>query len=77
MTFDVVFGKLVHLETFKSSLKVKVTNYLNIYRTDFHQICTDDRTMAVGERSEVVFPSRDVAVATNFVGKIDLQSTHL
>jgi len=35
--------------------------------------------MAVDERSEVVFfyCSRDVAVATNFVGKIDLQSTHL
>jgi len=36
------------------------------------------RTFALDERSEVIFfdPSRDVAVATNFVGKIDLVPSH-
>ena len=43
--------------------------------TDLHENCRIDRTLAVDERPEVIFfdPSRDVAVATNFVGKIDLQ----
>ena len=51
------------------------TNYLNIYRTDLHEICTIVRPLAVDELFEVIFfdPSRHVAVATNFVGKIDLQ----
>jgi len=55
------------------------TNYLNMYLTDPHPICTDGRTTAVDERSEVIFcdPSRDAAMATNYVGKIDLESTHL
>ena len=44
------------------------------YRIDLQEICRINRTLAVDERSEVFFdPSRDVAVATNFVGKIDLQ----
>ena len=46
------------------------TNYLNIYRTNLHEICMICRTLAVDEQSEVIFyPSRDVAVATNFVAK--------
>ena len=50
------------------------TNYLNIYRTDLREICTIGRTFAVDERTEVIFfdSSRDVAVATNFVDRIDL-----
>ena len=53
------------------------TNYLNICRTDLHQICRIGRTLAVDERYKVIFfdLSRDVAVVTNFVGKIDLQYT--
>ena len=53
------------------------TSYLNIYQTDLHEIFRIGRTLAVDERSEVIFfdPSSDVAVATNFVGKIDLHST--
>jgi len=36
------------------------------------------RTLAVGEWSEVIFrPLRDVAVATNFVGKRQKSNTHL
>jgi len=52
-------------------------HYLNIYRIDLHDICRIGRTLAVDERSEVIFfdPSKDVAVATNFVDKIDLHST--
>ena len=40
----------------------------------FHEICRIGRPLAVDERCEVIFfdPSRDVVVATNFVGKIDL-----
>ena len=47
------------------------TNYLNIYRTDLHEICRIGRTLSVDERSEVIFvdSSRDVAVVTNFVGR--------
>jgi len=39
--------------------------------------CRIGRTLTVDERSGVIFfdPSWDVAVATNFVGKVDLQST--
>ena len=53
------------------------TNYLNIYRTDLRKICRIVRTLAVDERSEVIFfdPSRDVTVATNLVDKIGLQYT--
>ena len=49
------------------------TNYLNIYQT-FTRL--HGRTLAVHERSEVIFfdPSRDVAVATNAVGTIDPHS---
>jgi len=49
--------------------------YLNIYRTGINKICRIGRTLeAVDERFEVIFfgPSRDAAVATNFVDKIDL-----
>jgi len=31
------------------------TNYLNIYRTNLHQLCRHGRTTAVDERSEVSF----------------------
>jgi len=49
------------------------TNYLNIYRTELHEICRIDGTFAVDERSEVIFsPSGDFVVATNFADKIDL-----
>jgi len=55
------------------------TNYLSIYRTDRSSRSLQDwyRTFAVDERSEVISfdPSRDVAVANNFVDKIDLQYT--
>jgi len=53
------------------------TNYLDICQTDLREICRIGRTLDVDGGSEVIFfdPSRDVAVATNFVGKIDLQST--
>jgi len=46
------------------------TNFHAIYVTDLYEICRD-----VDEQAEVIFfdPSRDVAVATNCVGKIDLQ----
>jgi len=45
------------------------TNYLNIYWTYLHKICRFGRTLAVDERSEVIFfdPSKDVAVATNYL----------
>jgi len=49
---------------------------MNIYH--LHAICgTVD--MIVDERSKVSFfdPSREVAMATNFVDKIDLESIHL
>jgi len=40
--------------------------------TDLHEICRIGRTLAVDERSGYFFdPPRDVAVTTNFVGKID------
>jgi len=47
------------------------------YRTDLREICRIGRTLPGDEPSEVIFIdlSRDVAVATNFVGKIDLHST--
>jgi len=53
------------------------TNYFNIYRTYLYEICRIGRTLAADERSEVIFfdRSRDVAVATKYVGKIDLHST--
>ena len=40
----------------------------NIHPTDLYGMCTYGRTLAVDERSEVIFfdPSRDVAMATNF-----------
>ena len=45
--------------------------YVNIYRTDLHEICRIGRTLVVGERPEVIFfdSLRNVAVASNFVGK--------
>jgi len=51
--------------------------FSDFYRTGLHEICRICRTLAVDERSGVIFfdPSRDVAVATNFVGKVDVQST--
>jgi len=59
------------------------TKYLNVYRTNLHEICRIGRTLAADERSEVIFqhmklffdPSKDVAVTTNFMGKIDLHFT--
>jgi len=50
-------------------------NYLNIYWTDLHEVGRIGRTLAVDERSEVIFfdPPRDIATETNFVGKIYLQ----
>jgi len=53
---------------------LRQTNYLNIHQTDLYEICTDGRTVAVDDPAEVIFfdPSRDVAMATNSVGKIDL-----
>jgi len=52
------------------------TNHLNIYWTDLHEICRIGRTLAADKWREVNFfdPSGDVAMATNFVGKIDLYS---
>jgi len=52
-------------------------NYLNIYRTDLHEICRIYGTFVVDEQSVVIFfdPSRDIAVATNFVGKINLRDS--
>jgi len=46
-------------------------------RTDLHEICRIGRTLDADERSDVIFfdLSREVAAATNFVGKIDLQSS--
>jgi len=53
--------------------------YLNSYWTDIHIVCRVGRTLDVDERSEAVFSdfSGDVAAATNFVGKINLQCTSL
>ena len=49
-------------------------NRLNIYWTVFNEICKIGRTLAIDEQSEVIFyPASDVVMATNFVGKIDLQ----
>ena len=48
-------------------------------RTDLYPSCRDGRTMAVNKPPEVSFffdPWRDVAVATDFVGKIEHQFTH-
>jgi len=47
-------------------------SYLNIRRTDLHEICTVGRILKVDERPEVIFfdPSREVAPAANFVGGI-------
>jgi len=55
------------------------SNYLNIYRTDLHEICRIGRTLGANECSQVIFfdPSKGVAVATNVVGKIDYQSTRM
>jgi len=43
--------------------------------TNLHEICKIARILAVDERSDIIFfdTSRDVAVATNLVGKIDTQ----
>jgi len=67
---------LLLLLLFSIFLRFCLTNYLNIYQTNLHPICTQ---LTADERPEVSFfdPPRDVAVATNFVGKINLQSTHL
>ena len=66
--------KIFYLNIFSDFFQ---TNYFNVYRTDYHEICRIGRTLAVDKqsKSEVIFfdPSKDVAVATNFVGKIDLQ----
>jgi len=52
------------------------TNYLNIYRANLHEICRIGRSLAADEELKLFFtPPRDVAVATNFVNKIDLHST--
>ena len=51
------------------------TNYLNIYRTDLHEICKIGRTLAVDERSGYFLIPRWVVASTNSVGKIDLYST--
>ena len=47
-------------------------------QTDLYPSCRDGRTMAVNKPPEVSFfdPWRDVAVATDFVGKIEHQFTH-
>jgi len=51
-----------------------LTNYLNFYVTDLHEICSIGRTLAIDERSEVIFSIPwGVAMATNILGKIDLQ----
>jgi len=44
------------------------TNYLNIYQTDCWEICSVGITLAVDERSEVIFfdPLRYVAMANKF-----------
>jgi len=58
----------------KIFLVIFVRPIINIYRTDFYEICSIGKPLAVDEQSEVFFfdPSRDVALATNFVDKIDL-----
>jgi len=45
------------------------TNYLNIYQTDLHEICSDGRTLAVDERSAVSFfmPQGTLSWQTIFV----------
>jgi len=51
------------------------TNYLNICRTDLHEICRIGRTLAVDKRAEVIyFDPKGRSVATNFVGKLELNS---
>ena len=54
-----------------------ISDYLSIYGIDLREISRTGRTLAADERSKLFFfdLSRDAAVATNFVGKIDLQST--
>jgi len=45
------------------------TNYLGIYRTVLREICWVGRTLAVGERSEVIFFDllKDVVTTANFL----------
>ena len=45
------------------------TNYLNIYQTDLHEICSDGRTLAVDERPAVSFfmPQGTLSWQTIFV----------
>ena len=52
------------------------SSYPNIFRTDVHEIYMIGRTLAADERHEVIYFDllRNIAVATNFVGKIDLHS---
>jgi len=74
VTLIVVLGMTELLSTI-----FRQTNYLNIYQTNFHQICRDGKTLAVNKQSGIIFfdPSRDAAVATNFVGEIDGESAPL
>ena len=52
------------------------TNYLNVYLTDLHEICRIGNLWPQTNDLKLFFdPSRDVAVATSYVGKIDLHST--
>jgi len=55
-----------------SSQRFCQTSDINTYPTDLCQICRVGRTVAVDEWSEGSFfdPPRDVAVATNFVGRM-------
>jgi len=47
------------------------TNYLNIHRTDFYEICRIGGTLAVGERSEVIFFRflENVATTNNYLSR--------
>ena len=66
---------------FKNTFVISVTPVISTSTglADLHEICRICRTLAIHARSKVIFfdPARNVAMATNFVSKIDLHSSHL
>jgi len=67
---EIKHGGLYFLPLFLicNNLNDSCQNNLKIYGTDFRQISTVGRTMAVDDQAEINFRSlKDVAMATNFV----------
>ena len=74
-------GGLMFCCCFKNTFVISVTPVISTSTgmADLHEICRICRTLAIHARSKVIFfdPARNVAMATNFVSKIDLHSSHL